>query len=571
MQKADLKPLLGVEAYVCKEDASIKNERNKHNSHLCIIAKNDEGWRDMVEMVSKSNDKEFFYYKPRLDLNRILEFASRGNLMAFSGHINSNIANSLYDDNKDLSVNWRKSATHMAEAFKDAFGENFFLEVQLMDVEACPQQKEIADCVRQISKDTGIPCVASQDAHYARKEDAIDQRILLCTNLNTTLQQANRPEFGMGAFFRSQQYHIPSYDEMKQWHTDEELENTLLFASQVEKYSKILRSPILPKFPCPNGMSPDEYLRQKCREGWKQKIQNRVSKDRHKEYGERVEHELQVLQGAGLSSYFLIVADILEYVRSNGWLPSPGRGSASGCMVSYLCGITGIDPIPYGLIFSRFYNSGRNVDGHISMPDIDVDVPKYAREKVIDYIRQKYGKDHVGQMVTFQTMKGRGAIKNVLRAHGGMTFFEMNEVSKPIIEEHKITDELQKMKEETGDSSIIRWCLEYTPEKLEQWCRIDDNGKFSGPLASRFEQAIRLEGTKTVQSKHAAGIVVTPEPLHKMCPIITDKESGDKLAAFEMNCLEASGGLKLDILGITNLDKSMGAAQDLLRGEIHEI
>ena len=234
-------------------------------------------------------------------------------------------------------------------------------------------------------------------------------------------------------------------------------------------------------------------------------------------------------------------------------------------------GITSIDPMPYGLLFERFYNEGRNTATHISMPDIDMDVPKYARNHVIEYIRQKYGVDHVGQMVTFQTMKGRGALKDVFRAHGGMSFSEMNDITKNITEESKIADELQKMKEETGESSIIKWCLENTPKKLEEWCRIDDEGRLTGPQAERFGQAMRLEGTKTVQSKHPAGIVIAPEPLGNMCPMVLDSESGRQLAAFEMNDLESVGGLKFDLVGITTLDKSMGVQQDLSMGEINEI
>ena len=571
-QCANLKPLLGCEFYVSKEDALIKNERNRRLSHLPIIARNDAGWRDMVQMVSMSNQKEIFYHKPRLDLERIASFAEKGNLMAFSGHMGSDMANILFDDEGDLSNQWRVEGGRLARFFQNAFSKkNFYLEVQLMDNKAFPKQRIIAECIRKISKDTGIPCVATPDAHYARKEDAQDQRILLCANMKTTLQQANRPEFGLAGFFRSSQYHIPSHEELQQWHTEEELDNTLEFASRIESYEKILRAPMLPDFSCPGGMNADDYLRHLCIEGWKNKILGVVSQTKHVEYGERVKKELGVLQGAGLSSYFLIVSDIIDFVRDNGWLPGPGRGSVSGSLVSYLVGITAIDPMPYGLIFERFYNAGRNTDEHISMPDIDMDVPKYSREHIIDYIRKKYGEDHVGQMVTFQTMKGRGAIKDVLRAYGGISFEEMNKITKNIIEEHKISDELQKMKEDRGESSIIQWCLENTPNKLDEWCRMDDDGKLVGPLANRFAQAMRLEGTKTVQSKHAAGIVIAPEPLCNMCPMVLDIESGRQNAGFEMNDLEAVGGLKFDVLGVTLLDKAMGVQQDLRSGDIHEI
>lgn len=571
MKKAGKKPLLGCEFYVSNEDSTVKNSRNRKNHHLCIIAKNDDGWRDLVEMVSKSHDEENFYHNNRLDLPTIFDFASRGNIMAFSGHIGSHMSNILYDDDAYIISNWKEAATHRALEFKEAFGENFFLEVQLMDQKNFPRQTEIGACIREISKLTGIPCVATQDAHYARKEDAKDQRILLCSNLGVTIQKASTPEFGMSAFFRSEQYHIPSLEEMQQWNTQEEIENTGLFASMVSDYENILRQPVLPKFECPDGMNPDEYLRKLCRDGWAKHITGKVPLDKHAEYADRVKMELDVLQGAGLSSYFLIVGDIINYVRDNGWLPGPGRGSAAGCLVSYLIGITSIDPIPYGLLFERFYNAGRNTPGRVSMPDIDMDVPKYSREKVIQYIRDKYGEEHVGQMVTFQTMKGRGALSDVFRAYGGISFNEIKDITKNIIEEHKISDELEKMKEERGESSIIQWCLEHTPDKLSEWCKINDDGELTGEYADRFEQAIRLEGTKTVQSKHAAGVIIAPEPLNQMCPMLTDRDTGNKIAGFEMEDLEAIGGIKFDVLGVAALDKSMGVAQDLLTGEIHEI
>jgi len=223
------------------------------------------------------------------------------------------------------------------------------------------------------------------------------------------------------------------------------------------------------------------------------------------------------------------------------------------------------------LIFERFYNAGRNTEDHISMPDIDIDVPKYAREHVINYIRDKYGKDHVGQMVAYQTIKGRGALKDVLRAHGGISFDEMNVITKNIIEEHKISDELQKMKEETGDSSIIQWCLENWGDKLKEWAYLDKDGNIQGPFASRFQQAMRLEGTKSAQSKHPAGIVIGAEPLENMCPLILDSDTKQPIVGIEMDDVEKVGNIKYDVLGVSLLDKIMGCVSDLANGEIHEI
>ena len=568
MNKAGKKPILGCEFYVSEKSATIKDTSNRKLAHLCVLAKNYRGWRDMIELVSLSNLPEHFYHRPRIDMDLLARFAGRGNLIAFSGHIGSHMSNILFNEGGELDSDWEIKGTALAHKFVDIFGaDNFFLEVQLMDSMNFSLQKDIAKCIRAISKKTGIPCVATQDAHYASKEDADDQRILLCCNMKVTLREARNPEFMLNTFFKSRQYHIPTYEEMCEWHTKDELNNTLKIAEMVDEYKGVLRSPVLPKYECPDNMDVDEYLRHLCNEG----LQNKIDSTKIQEYTNRMEHELSVLQGAGLSAYFLIVRDIIQYVKSNGWVPGPGRGSSAGCLVSYLLNITSIDPIKYNLIFERFYNAGRNTEDRISMPDIDIDVPKYARENIIGYLRNKYGEDNVGQMVTFQTMKGRGALKDVMRAYGGMSFDEMNEITKNIIEEHKITDELEQMKQQTGESSIIRWCLENTPKKLDKWCYLDENNELAGPLAKIFGQAMRLEGTKTALSKHPAGIIITPEPLHSMFPLVYDKDTGRGITAFEMEDLEDAGGLKFDILGITMLDKLMGVASDLRYGEIHEI
>lgn len=240
------------------------------------------------------------------------------------------------------------------------------------------------------------------------------------------------------------------------------------------------------------------------------------------------------------------------------------HNSAAGCIVSYLIGITQIDPIKYNLLFERFYNEGRNTADHISMPDIDVDVPINKREKIIEYIKNKYGSNKVSQMITFNTMKGRGALKEVLRVYDNISFEEMNRITKSIPDEAKIADELQEMKEDTGEASIIRWALENNVDKLKEWCYINDDGSLSGPLSKRFEQAIRLEGTKSNQSKHAAGVVISSQNLSDVCPMIYDSKNKQAIAGMEMQDLDALGLIKFDILGIAYLDKMM-CVSDLLK------
>ena len=204
------------------------------------------------------------------------------------------------------------------------------------------------------------------------------------------------------------------------------------------------------------------------------------------------------------------------------------------------------------------------VPSRVSMPDIDVDIPIEKREMIIQYIKDKYGSDKVSQMVTFNTIKGRGALKDVLRVYGNITFEEMNRITKNIPDESKISDDLQEMKDETGEASIIRWALENNSEKLKEWCYIDNNGELQGPLAKRFEQAIRLEGTKSNQSKHAAGIAISSECLNELCPIIYDSKNEQSIAGMEMQDLENIGIIKFDILGIALLDKIM-TISDLLK------
>jgi DNA polymerase-3 subunit alpha len=376
----------------------------------------------------------------------------------------------------------------------------------------------------------------------------------------------NNEDVPMGCFFKSDNYHILSPEEMYELHSEEEIDNTIYVDSLIEEYD-ILSKPSLPQFACPTGFNPDEYLRELCRNGWKEKIANKISKEDQQVYVDRIKEELGVLQGAGLSSYFLIIQDILRHVKNNGWLPGPGRGSAAGCLVSYLIGITAIDPIKYDLLFSRFYNAGRNTADRISMPDIDVDVPINKREQIISYIKDKYGANKVSQMITYNTMKGRGALKEVLRVYGNVGFEEMNRITKHIPDEAKIADELQEMKEDTGEASIIRWALENNVDKLKEWCYINEEGLLAGPLAKRFEQAIRLEGTKSNQSKHAAGIVISVSDLNTVCPMIYDSKNDQLIAGMEMQDLESLGVIKFDILGVAMLDKVMTISDLLKNGE----
>jgi DNA polymerase-3 subunit alpha len=566
MKASGIKPILGCEIYICNQDATIKNSDNSDLSHFLVLAKNYEGWQTLIRIVSASNEAQHFYHKPRLDLDSLANLLD-GNIIGIAGHLGSHITDLMLQD-KDRAIS---IGSDYIDKMKTIFGQNnFFLEAQLMDVVNTPIQQEVTDIIRKLGKSTNTKVVCTPDAHYCEKEDAIDQRILLCNNLKTTLvdinkKMLNNEKIPMECFFRSENFHILTPEEIESLHTPEEIENTQYVDSLCEEYD-ILKKPVLPPFACPNNANPDDYLRELCRKGWREKISNIIDKDKQDIYTDRIKYELEILQGAGLSSYFLIVGDILDKVRNAGWLPGPGRGSAAGCLVSYLVGITSIDPIKYNLIFERFYNAGRNTADRISMPDIDVDVPINKREEIIEYIKKKYGSDKVSQMITFNTMKGRGALKEVLRVYGNISFDEMNRITKCIPDEAKIADELQEMKEDTGEASIIRWALENNVDKLKEWCYIDDKGQLAGPLSKRFEQAIRLEGTKSNQSKHAAGIVISNDKLSNLCPMVYDTKNKQPIAGMEMQDLEALGIIKFDVLGIAMLDKIMTISDILKTG-----
>lgn len=574
-KKKDIKPLLGSELYLSAQDSTIKDSSNRSLSHLVVISKNLSGWKNLMKTISLSNRPENYYYRPRIDLSKI----NGDDLIAFSGHPGSDLANVLFTDIKAayrsksfdeaksfLHSDWAARATEKLFQYLDIFGDDFFIEIQTIDAENVPAAGVIAKALRWLAKKHNIKSIATADSHYVNKEDADDQRLILCTSMETTFREVNRKlsmqeDVGLGTFFVSRNYHLPSLPELSE-HTDEELQNTAELADRVENYD-ILNNPKLPKFACPNGLSEIEYLRSLCRTGWKDKIIPRVSNDKQQEYIDRAKYELGVIEEFGLSGYFLMVQDYIEYGSQFG-IRSPGRGSVGGSLVAYLSGITGVDPIKHGLIFSRFINEGRLSKDHISLPDIDTDFAIGVREKVINYIISKYGSDKVAHVATFGSMKGRGAIKDVLRVHEACSYDEMNRITEGIPDEGKISDQLQEMEEAGEDASIIMWALENNSKKLEEWCYLDDDGKLQGPYSKLFAQAIRLEGTKRNIGQHAAAVVVSSEPLENECPMIYNKEK--VIAGMEYVDLEAMGLVKFDILGIAVLDKLQGV-KNLLDGK----
>lgn len=561
-----IKPILGSKFSICRDKVTRQVSTNRALDHQIILAKNLAGWKDLLKLTSVANQKEHYYCKPRLDMESIVEYANKGNLISFSGHLGSTLANEISCDG-ELVDNWKNMGMRKALELQSMFGKgNFFIEIQLID-RGNEKMETMAGCMRDIAATTGIPVVATPASRYCRQEDAGDQRVLLCTSYKTSLPEVSHElktgeaNDTLSTFFGSDNYHIPTYEEMAELHTPEELGNTNLIADMCEDYS--VTNPLdPPKFKCPDGMSPEDYLRKSCGIGWVEKMGHvKKGTELFKEYGDRVNEELGTFGPIGLSSYFLIVNDIIDFVKSRGYLTGVGRGSSSGCMISNLLGITQVDPIPYDLMLSRFYNTGRNTPGKISWPDIDFDIPKRARDEAIEHVRTKYGEDKVAQIITFQTLAGKAALTRVMQSRGNIDFAEQKALTKHIEDTSKIADELKGIEDEYGVSSPIMWALENKRGKLKEWCYIGKDGKLEGRFAKIFEQAIRLEGTKIISGRHAAGVVVSNNPISDVAPMVLDNKGKIYLAGLEGPWCEAAGLLKLDCLGLRTLDKTMDAVK----------
>jgi len=398
------------------------------------------------------------------------------------------------------------------------------------------------------SKDNILP------SYYVTPDQAALHRVLLCSAMKTTLPKIQTKirkgdlDKDVLEYFNKDDKHVKEQKVCKQ----------LQYVYESCEEYDILSPPMLPTFVCPDNQSQEQYLTSMAREGYKLLVQSKVGKDDDKKtvYGDRFRKELKVIKDADLFGYFLIVQDIIRHVeKDKGWLAGPGRGSAAGCLISYLIGITKIDPVEHDLVFERFYNAGRNTGGHVSLPDIDMDVPGKRRDDVIDYLKEKYGQEHVSQMITFGRLQGRSAIKEVLRINEACSFSEMNAITKSVPNEAEISDQLAEMDDD--DRSIIRWSLINRPDELMDFCHITDSGELEGDYAEYFKQAINIEGTFKTQGKHAAGVVISKDKLKDVCPMIQQKGSTEKIAGLEMTDLEALGHVKFDVLGINLLDKLM--------------
>lgn len=553
-----VKPILGTTLYICPKDSKNKQEENSSFGYLTLLAMNLDGWKALIKITSYANHPDRFYNHPRLSLEELSSFSLQ-NLICITGGVGSVLANALFEDEKRaygtndkdmvaglVSGNWRQKVDPVLSTLRGCFGDRLYLEGQLNDLTVRPVQGEIYKCLEKME----LPILASSNAHYIQPEDCYDQRVLLCSHMKTTMIDVDKRVAGFddgsyGSFFLSDRYclnqHLPNKDR--------ELRLTEEIAERCESYD-ITKKQTLPHFPCPDGLSEIEYLRQICRDNWKVKA-TRIPKEKYKEYGDRVNHELGLIEKMGYAGYFLIVKDILDHARTLGMV-GPGRGSSSGSIVCYLTGITAVDSIKHNLLFLRFINPER-----VTLPDIDSDVPTCNRDKIIEYIKDRYGHDNVSQMITYGNLKGRSALTTVLSAYGGTNFTEIKKMTESVPDEAKISGDLQEMEENFGESSIIQWALENKKKELQEWCYLDDDGSLKGPYAKRFEQAIRLEDIKASQGKHAAGVVVSVAPLIESCPLVYDKHKDDLVGGFEMDDMESVGLVKLDILGNASFDKMM--------------
>lgn len=440
---------------------------------------------------------------------------------------------------------WKHQAYAYVAYYKEMFGEdNFYLGVGI-------EPLVIQNMVREIAKSTGSTVIATGDSFYPYEADCLDHQILLCIGEKTHLKNLS---IESSKFSDTCQYCLPTKERAESLYSAYEIAETYEILNKIEDFN-ILRKPSLPVF-CENEL---DRLKELCREGWKAKISN---KENIETYKDRILSELSVLTSEPiLITYFLIVHDYILAARNRGELLGVGRGSSGGSLVSYLLDIIRVDPIQYGLIFERFYNAGRNSPDKVSLPDIDTDFPSDKRENTIQYIKNKYGEHRVAQLGTFGTLKGRQSLKDVIKAHDIMSFEEINHLTKEIPDEAAISDELQEMKEATGEQSIIRWAIENNPDYFADFVKVVD-GELVGDLAHIFAQAIRLEDTKRNRSRHASGIVVADIALDDITPLFIEP-SGEKIVAVEMGDAEALGLVKVDILGVAVL-KKLTSIQNLI-------
>ncbi len=520
-RKAGVHPVIGCEMYVSQQGHKTRSDTDRYN-HLVLLCENQEGYRNLIKLVSTAY-LDGFYYKPRVDLDLLAQH-SKG-LIAMSaclrGHIPEIILSDKYDE-----------ARRTAHTYADIFGRNnFFLEVQDHHLE---QDKRLTPQLNRLSQETGLPLVATNDSHYLRRDDARAHEILLCIQTGKGFNDPNRMRWSTPDFYlKTREEMMELFGEL-----EDALDRTWEIAQRCNVKLEEVKEPF-PKFDVPEGHSTDTYFEYVARQGF-EKRRPRLEAMRAKgslkhdlaEYAERLDREIQMIQRMKFSGYFLIVWDFIRYAKDMGIPVGPGRGSAAGSLVGFAMAITDIDPLQYGLLFERFLNPER-----VSMPDIDVDFCMNRRGEVIHYVTEKYGREQVAQIITFNTLGARAAIKDVGRVLE-IPFADVERITKmvPNVLNISLGD---AMKAEPGFA-----------EAAKKDPRVDDVLKV----------ALRLEGLARNCSVHAAGVVISPQPLKELVPLY--KTNRDEIVTqFDMGGLEKLSLLKMDFLGLTTLT----LIQDALR------
>src|SRR5579863_6753323 len=506
-------PVIGCEVYVSQQGRLTRSDSDRYN-HLVLLCENQDGYRNLIDLVSTAY-LEGFYYKPRID-KELLARHSKG-LIAMSaclrGDINETILANRYDEAKRL-----------AYGYADMFGKNnFFLEIQDHGLD---QDKVVIPEILRMSQETRIPLVATNDSHYMRKDDARAHEILLCIQTGKTMSDPQRMRFTQPEFY------LKTRDEMLRLfgELEDALDRTWEIAQRCQVNLEKVKEPF-PKFDVPREHTTDSYFAYVARQGFEKRRPRleALSKGgslKHDlaEYVERLDREIRMIQQMKFSGYFLIVWDFIRYAKSIGIPVGPGRGSAAGSLVSYAMQITDIDPLQYGLLFERFLNPER-----ISMPDIDIDFCMNRRGEVIQYVTEKYGREQVAQIITFNTLAARAAIKDVGRVLD-MSFADVDRITKLVPNVLNI-----KLKDAIATEPGFGILAKQDPRVQEV-----------------LEVATRLEGFARNSSVHAAGVVISPEPLRNIVPLYrTNRE--EIVTQYDMNGLDKLALLKMDFLGLTTL------------------
>ena len=540
VQKANdlgIKPIIGYEAYITPGSRFDRPDReNNKRYHLTLLAENNIGYQNLVELVSKAYT-EGYYYKPRIDYE-LLDQHHDG-LIALSGCLGGELAQHLAPDGSVEEGNTSnersfEKALDIAKKYQSIFGkENYFIEIHNHGIK---QQLDILDDLVEIAELIDAPLVAANDSHYVEENGAEAHDALLCVQTNRTLDDESRFRFdGSG-------YYVKSAEEMRKLFPEDKYpgacDNTLAIADRVN-YEFNFDNSYLPDFPIEDqNVSPEELLKIKVYEGGERKYGTLTS-----EIIERIDYELDVINSMGFSSYFLIVGDLIEFSKERNIRTGAGRGSAAGSIVSYCLGITGIEPLEYGLIFERFLNKGRK-----SLPDIDMDFDERYRNDVIQYAIEKYGQDRVAHIVTFATIKAKQAIRDAARVLG-LPFSSGDRVAKlmpPMILGNTATISECLSLDEENTSGYSKEFYSASEELRKQY-KNDEEAK------QIIDIALGLEGLRRQDGIHAAAIVISPDTITKFLPIQQKGSNAEIVTQYEMHTVEQLGLLKMDFLGLRNL------------------